>query len=209
MILQALKEYYDRKAADPNSDIAPEGWELKEIPFIIVLDNEGNLIQIEDTREGEGKKKRAKAFLVPQGAKKTSGITANLLWDAAGYIFGTDKKGDEKKKAFLERLKSGLGDVEVVQIIVSFLENITEDRLSKEECWKEIFETNPNLSFQINTDTFLVCRHPDVVSKLSASTNEGTNDILGICLVTGNNTKISYILAARASYFQGLSRLSR
>lgn len=36
MILQALKEYYDRKASDPESDIAPEGWRWKEIPFIIV-----------------------------------------------------------------------------------------------------------------------------------------------------------------------------
>ncbi len=47
------------------------------------------------------KKKRAKAFLVPQGAKKALGITANLLWDATGYIFGVDKKGDEKRKLFL------------------------------------------------------------------------------------------------------------
>ena len=31
MILQALKEYYDRKAADPASGIAPLGWEWKEI----------------------------------------------------------------------------------------------------------------------------------------------------------------------------------
>jgi len=193
MILQALKEYYDRKAADPDSGIAPEGWESKEIPFIIVLDNEGNLIQIEDTREGEGKKKRAKAFLIPQGVKKTSGIAANLLWDAAGYIFGIDKKGDEKKKAFLARLKNELGDIEVVQVIFSFLENITEDRLSKEKCWKEILETNPNLSFRIDTYPFLACRHPDVISKLTSSTNEGANDISGICMVTGINAKIKSI----------------
>ena len=32
MILQALKDYYDRKAADPESGIAPLGWERKEIP---------------------------------------------------------------------------------------------------------------------------------------------------------------------------------
>ena len=37
MILQALKEYYDRKAADPDSGIAPLGWEWKEIPFVFVI----------------------------------------------------------------------------------------------------------------------------------------------------------------------------
>ena len=33
MILQALKDYYDRKAADPESGIASLGWERKEIPI--------------------------------------------------------------------------------------------------------------------------------------------------------------------------------
>jgi CRISPR-associated protein Csd1 len=70
MILQALKEYYDRKAADPDSGIAPVGWEKKEIPFIIIIDRDGNIVQIEDTREGEGKKMRARSFIVPQGVKK-------------------------------------------------------------------------------------------------------------------------------------------
>lgn len=92
MILQALKEYYDRKAADPDSDIASEGWEFKEIPFIVVLDSDGSFISIEDTREGEGRQKRAKAFLVPQGVKRASNIAANLLWDTAGYVFGIDKR---------------------------------------------------------------------------------------------------------------------
>ena len=32
MILQALYEYYQRKAADPGSTIAPHGLEWKEIP---------------------------------------------------------------------------------------------------------------------------------------------------------------------------------
>ena len=30
MILQALKEYYDRKADDPDSGIAPEGFEKRK-----------------------------------------------------------------------------------------------------------------------------------------------------------------------------------
>ena len=52
MILQALDEYYKRKLSDPDSHTAPEGWEWKEIPFLIVIDQEGNFKAIEDTREG-------------------------------------------------------------------------------------------------------------------------------------------------------------
>lgn len=193
MILQALKEYYDRKAADPDSDIAPEGWERKEIPFIIVLDNNSNLMRIEDTREGEGKNKRARTFLIPQAVKKTSGIAANLLWDSAGYVFGIDKRGDEKKKAFLARLKNELGDIVIIQKVIGFLENITEERLSKEECWDEISETSPNLSFRMNSDPFLVCRHPDVAAKLSEQKDQIADDKQGICLMTGNETTIKLL----------------
>lgn len=57
MILQALADYYYRKAADPESGIAPEGWEWKEIPFLMVIDKDGHFLAIEDTRETEGKKK--------------------------------------------------------------------------------------------------------------------------------------------------------
>ncbi|NLW46972.1 MAG: type I-C CRISPR-associated protein Cas8c/Csd1 [Firmicutes bacterium] len=198
MILQALKEYYDRKAADPDSDIAPEGWERKEIPFIIVLDHDGNLIQIEDTRESEGKKKRAKTFLVPQAVKKTSGIAANLLWDVAGYVFGVDNKGNREralnqKKAFINRLTNELGDIKVVQTIVNFLNNVTEDRLLKESCWEEIVETNPNLSFRMNTDSHLVCQDPDVISKISLNAKNTVDDNVGVCLMTGKNAKIKVL----------------
>ncbi|NLY76134.1 MAG: type I-C CRISPR-associated protein Cas8c/Csd1 [Firmicutes bacterium] len=201
MILQALKEYYDRKAADPDSNIAPEGWEWKEIPFIIVLDHDGNLVQIEDTREGEGKKKRAKTFLVPQGEKKASGVKANLLWDNAGYVFGIDIKGDKEraekqKKAFLERLRNELGDIKEIQVIIKFLENISENRLTKEACWQEITETNPNLSFRINQDPFLICRHPSVISKLSLLASQAKNDKSIVCLVTGEMTNIKVLHTA-------------
>ena len=81
MILQALHDYYERKSADPDAHMAPAGFEWKEIPFIIELSQNGDLIQIEDTRKGEGKKKISQKFLVPQGVKKTSGVAANLLWE--------------------------------------------------------------------------------------------------------------------------------
>ena len=46
MILQALYEYYQRKAADPVSTIAPRGLEWKEIPYLILIDKKGNFLEI-------------------------------------------------------------------------------------------------------------------------------------------------------------------
>lgn len=71
MILQALNDYYNRKAAADNNSIAPEGWEWKEIPYRIVINMLGKFVAIEDTKEGEGKKMRSKKFLVPQSVKRT------------------------------------------------------------------------------------------------------------------------------------------
>ena len=200
MILQALKEYYDRKAADPASDIAPEGWEWKEIPFIIVLDENGDLVQIEDMREGVGKKKRAKTFLVPKGVKKASGIAANLLWDGPGYIFGLDNKGDKlradkQKTAFLERIKNELADIKAVEAVILFLENISEERLEKEECWQEISEKSPNLSFRLHENTALICREAEVIARLSSS-NQKANNLYGTCLISGEHTQISLLHTA-------------
>jgi len=67
MILQALKEYYDRKAADPKSDIAPEGWIPQRIDYEIVLDHRGTFKQINNKRENN----EGHSALVPN-IRKTS-----------------------------------------------------------------------------------------------------------------------------------------
>jgi CRISPR-associated protein Csd1 len=154
MILQALAEYYDRRASDPESGIAPQGWERKEIPFVVVLDERGALVKIEDTREGAGSKKRARAFLVPQGEKKASGVRANLLWDTAAYVFGVAANGKperlvRQKAAFSARIQNELGELPAVRPLLTFLESATVVRLAQEEVWGEIVQTNANVTFRV------------------------------------------------------------
>jgi CRISPR-associated protein Csd1 len=48
MILQALKEYYDRKPALPRP-----GFELKEIPYVLILKRDGTPINLTETYEGK------------------------------------------------------------------------------------------------------------------------------------------------------------
>ncbi|WP_196755904.1 type I-C CRISPR-associated protein Cas8c/Csd1, partial [Aggregatibacter actinomycetemcomitans] len=82
MILHALTQYYQRKAKY-DGGVAPEGFENKEIPFIIVIDKQGKFIQLEDTREQERKKKIGRKFLIPKD-QHTTGKNAykvsNILW---------------------------------------------------------------------------------------------------------------------------------
>jgi CRISPR-associated protein Csd1 len=203
MILQALKEYYDRKAADPDSNIAPEGWERKEIPFLIVLDENGKFLQFEDTRENDGKKKRAKIFLVPQGVKKTSGIEANLLWDNSSYIFGIInvsklndnkrekalKRAPDQKKAFSGRIKSELQPDAKIKYILDLLDSITLNELQKDPNWQEIYETNPILSFRFENDKQLFCNTNSIRKQINNRNDSKTYS--GICLITGESDEIS------------------
>ncbi len=214
MILQALKEYYDRVSTNGSSNIAPEGWETKELPYIIVLNPDGTFHSFESTTEIEGKKKRAKSFLVPLGEKKAgSKIIPNLLWDSFIYIFGipSDKKLKTKtkdkdrdkeyerakiaQKAFIDRLEKELGFLDEIKPILFFLKNINFALLEKDSEWEDIKKSDPFMSFKIVADTELICRKESVIKAISNKSSE-TSSSKSICLVTGDYDEIERIHAS-------------
>lgn len=123
MILSALYNYYYRKAAHQRSersadadapDVAPPGWEFKELPYLIVLSQDGSFAAIESTREG----KRARKFRVPKAVKRTVQIVPNLLWDNLEYALGKPCKSEPERvqqmhAAFIERIERELGAVQL------------------------------------------------------------------------------------------------
>ena len=202
MILQALHDYYRRKSADPDSGLAQLGFEWKEIPFIVELDARGDLIQIEDTRAGEGKKRRASSFLVPQGVKKTSGVAANLLWDNASYVLGVDTKGrpkrvEEQRQAFIAKIMSlstPARDDIGVQAVLNFLRLASPELLSRHPAWQEIADAAPNLTFRLQGEVDLVCQRRAVREAIGAQQDTTGND--GLCLVTGESGQIERLHTA-------------
>ena len=192
MILQALKEYYDRKAADPDSGIAPEGWENKEIRFVITLDEKGNALLLEDTEEIVNKKKRSRAFLVPQAVKRANAIASNLLWDNPEYALGVVLKGKatrvgEQFAEFKARIASlHLDDDEGVAAVTAFLnKEDPADNLNKfGDIWKRVLDSGGNIAFRLNGDAGLVCNRPAVKRAVTDSLAAATKDIR--CLITGN-----------------------
>lgn len=195
MILQALYDYYQRKSANPDSALAPAGFEYKEIPFILEINRDGQLVQIEDTRSGEGKKKRAKSERVPQGVKKTSGVAANLLWDNAEYVLGVDTKGKpervkEQQLAFIERIQQlNLADQdEGVAAVLAFLTNLDTTLLQQQPQWEEIKVTNPNLTFRLQGQLHLICQSRKVQAAL-LNNADGESE-KSVCLLTGETAEI-------------------
>jgi CRISPR-associated protein Csd1 len=117
MILKALADYYQRLFDDPNIEIAPPGFELKSIDYIVVIDNEGKFINFRDVRKGTGRRRNGRPTLVPKGVKRASNILSNLLWDTVPYSLGRalpDKNRDfeelstravEQHAAFVEKIE--------------------------------------------------------------------------------------------------------
>lgn len=210
MILQALDAYYRRKQADPDpaKRLPAFGLEDKEIAFVLEIDADGALVQIADTRSGDGKKKIGQRFLVPQGLKKTSDVKANLLWDNAEYVLGIpdSKKLDENRKKnkeaeYLERLQkmqqkfrgeiAALPDLVQadagIRAVLAFLDGLTPDTLAGFAALNDIKAGNPILSFRLHGDLGLVCQRPAVVA---ATAVQGEVAPDGVCLVSGQPTAI-------------------
>ena len=218
MILQALNDYYRRKCDDPDpaQRLPMFGLEQKEIPFLLEISAEGELLQLRDIRELNGKKKVGRVFRVPMGIKKTSGVAANLLWDNAEYVLGVPdakklEESERKKKEseYAERLKkmqaifiariqalpaTALQDAGIVAVL-KFFTAVNFEKLQGQPGWADVLETNPILSFRLHGDLNLVCQRPAVVA---AALNVALDDDVpqAMCLVTGKQAPVERLHAS-------------
>ncbi len=190
MILQALKDYYDRKAADPTAGMAPEGWEWKPLPFLVVIGSEGQFLRFEDTREDD-----AKRFLVPAlGEKKGNGIKANLLWENIEYVFGipvptktkpspdTDRVS-RQHAAFTARIQE-LGTGHPALLAASrFVLMDHSEAVGADPLWPEVLSVNQGMLLSYHGQGPLT-DIPEVRRTVN-SCRKGGEPLRGRCLVTG------------------------
>ena len=205
MILQALKEYYDRKPELPRY-----GFEGKEIAYILALTPDGAPMSLEPTYEGVGRNRRAHKYLVPLSVKRSVEIVSNLLWDNPEYVLGVvlkDKKRsvnntDEGVRArvakqhadFIKRVNA-LAAVpdEGLRAVILFLQR--EDKASLlqkfDPTWSELLREGANLSFKLIGDTCLVPERPEVKRAIQAQQDLARSaEANSICLITGEEDSI-------------------
>lgn len=197
MILHALADYYQRLADDPNTDIAPPGFEQKAIDFLVVLDEAGRFQNLRDLREGTGNKRKGRISLVPKSVKRTVGIAANLLWDTSPYILGKalpqkgkkledlQERAVKQHTAFVDRIEQTFVDCSDagIQAVLAFLKGGDLGSVFEHAVWKDVEESGGNISFLLSGDTQLVCQRIAVSAMLENAKPEG---ILQTCSITGN-----------------------
>ncbi|MEW5947918.1 MAG: type I-C CRISPR-associated protein Cas8c/Csd1 [Thermodesulfobacteriota bacterium] len=211
MILQALRNFYVRK----QDELPPEGFEQKEIQFLIIIDHDGNFIDLQDTRTPSGKKMIARQFRVPKESGrsgKNAWQVANLLWDHYGYVLGWPKSESDSDKEMAQKQHGSFVSRVValhteypkdrrIRAVHRFLTSDQKEKVFQHPSWQECKKIpGCNLSFRLNDDELsLVCESENVQAYV-ANTPEPEDDdgdalavseIEGICLITGECSSIA------------------
>ncbi|MEP0828487.1 MAG: type I-C CRISPR-associated protein Cas8c/Csd1 [bacterium] len=194
MILQALASYYERLEGSPT--VAVTGYSREKIHFALVLDKDGNLLQLLDLREQKGKKLAPREIIVPQGVKKSVNIAANFLWGNTAYVLGADNKGKpgrtaECHKAFKQLHKELLGKSSDVgaNAVLQFLEKWKPARASKLEYWDEL--QKGNLVFQLEGSLGFIHERKEIKTVWNAKSRSGKPEEHATCLVSGQYAPIA------------------
>jgi CRISPR-associated protein Csd1 len=213
MILQALHNYYLRK----QDELAPEGFEAKEIPFLLVISLSGQFLDLQDTRTPlSGKKLVGRRCLVPREegrSGKNAWQKANLLWDHYGYVLAWPKSQSDSDEematrqhgSFVERaraLANAFPESKEIQAVYQFLKVGQFKEVFSHPAWAECRKTpGCNLTFLVQDEsgkTHAVCENDNVRAHVATSgqTDEVDEkgvevDREGLCLVTGETSSIA------------------
>jgi CRISPR-associated protein Csd1 len=197
MILQALKHYYDRLAAESDAGEIPMlGFARQKIHFCIVLNTRGDLVDVNSLQVMEGKRLIAPEIIVPEPVKRTVGMAANFLWDNTGYVLGADLKEKperlcEKSKRFRELQKEVAGNLEDagMRAVILFLDKWDPQDVPRLKYWKEM--AGLNVVFRLDGESRFVHEGPQVRSRWISYSTSNSSELVGMCLVTGDEGPVA------------------
>ena len=188
MILKALYDYYYR-----SGNLAPAGWENKEIEFLIIIDEHGEFITVESRRRD---KKSCQVFLVPKAARSGSTPKPYLFNDTMEYTLGYSVKNAEEKSlaklnAFIERCKDVASrHPENIRFaaVVAFYENDGVRKVKESEQWEnlDMAKAKGSVSFLIRGDLYIVAEDSDLKSEINTEADTEEK----VCLVTGQKAPL-------------------
>jgi len=211
MILQSLKNYYDRMIEDSDSKVAPPGFSSQKIHFSLVIERDGKLKQIKDLREGDDQKRRPVDMIVPEPVevKRTANIEPNFLWDNSSYVLGIDSideslpSHDKEKrtsrvrlyfesfKSFHKEMADKCEDIGL-KAVVEFLEQWKTEMLEEIDYALEI--PGANIVFILDEDRKrFIHQRPEIIDFWFKYKAEKASEIVAQCLITGERSNIARI----------------
>lgn len=211
MILQQLNTLYDRLADDPNYAIAPHGYSLQKIAFVIIVHSDGRLHDIIDHRDHSGPKPLPVQHLVPGQAKPSgSGLNPCFLWDNSAYLLGyvSSRQSNETDEGYENRIKRTGLSFEAFRDRHLKLEQEINDPSFSAVCqllsqWQpektSDYAILEDISsgfgvFQLIGETKFVHEHSAIQAWWNHQQKESPSKTsLSFCLITGQNTSAALI----------------
>lgn len=197
MILKALYDYYKQQ----ESTLPAYGTKMKEIHYIVVINNDGNFVRFESKRID---KKKAAQFCVPKGFKRTAAPKSNILWDNAKYVFGfeeADKVCHDQFVAIIENIADRHEEDISIQSLRKFYrkeKSSIMDSFQKDELWEEIAGNlkTSNFSFQLEGEDMIIAEKRYLYNDYVHDQDCDSNEMTGVCLITGNKGPIVRLTTA-------------
>ena len=204
MILQELCRLYDRLDSDPEANIAKQGFFQQGVAFEVVISCKGELIQINDLRESDGKKKPQKKPMFLPGTSRSPGRGLNPLiygWESTEYMLGylnPDKlkdderekklqRADEAHRAYKEKMLSRKDKIQHpdYDAFYTFLQSWSPDRARQHAVLQEVSGLFGVVRIQ-NQKSYL-----HEVKEVYAPCLQNSVNADGQCLVTGKSEAIA------------------
>lgn len=201
MILSALNQYYDRLSNDNQGRVPVFGFSEEKISYILVLSEQGELIDLIPNLTDE-KKPKPKLMEVPQSFKRPGKVTKPFfLWDKTAYSLGVLSSPDKKSglvfelslptfEAFRDLHLSLLKNVEDkgLKALVLFLKSWQPENFEACILTPDVLDTN--LVFQL--DGMRQYIHESAEAKtIWASWLRSEDAKEAMCLITGKRGSIS------------------
>lgn len=196
MILQALNQYYERKA----DDLPPDGWIIKGADYVVLINKDGEYVDLHCLQEQVGKKVFSRKMILPNIGKQAlkhsnSSKDANLLWDNTAFVFGLGNKAELKINSFIAVIEEYFPESrdEGIIAVLRFLKRGRDDRslfqpiLEHPDFGENIKTGNPILLFKLVTDQCFIFERPEVFSVVSNQEKEGEESGSGFCLVSAES----------------------
>lgn len=201
MILKALYDYYHRCG-----NLAKQGFENKEISFIIVMDEDGNLIDVEDFRRDGNK--HGTPFLVVKGVRSGTTPKPYLFWDnveyTCNYVAPKPKispeeqeelyrKASLKHNALVERFKTISAkhpDIKALKAVCRFYENGGLEALYSHTIWQKIIKKpTVNISYRLAGEAKIVAEEKCLENEIEGLSGDNDSEKQSFCIITGKPCK--------------------
>ncbi|MCF0203159.1 MAG: type I-C CRISPR-associated protein Cas8c/Csd1 [Bacteroidaceae bacterium] len=192
MILKALYDYYDRLKAFDGS-VAPLGFKEQEIHFLIVIDQKGNFVRVEDRRID---KKRSQQFFVISDSR-SSGIKPYVFYDNMEYVFGHPKDDNKNTvakapltfKAFVQKcndMHEKYAGSKAFSAVCAFYAQDEYKKVCEDALWNEMTgKIGAVISFLIQGETEIVASAKELENETKLQVESDHTLKLPVCLVTG------------------------